>query len=90
LANYNDNVGATTNVGSYPEGATPGQPGLMDMAGNVWEWMDNWYDEKKKYRSLRGGSWYSNDDILRCSARDNDDPDGRLLNIGFRVVRARS
>ncbi|MFN8444408.1 MAG: SUMF1/EgtB/PvdO family nonheme iron enzyme [Caldilineaceae bacterium] len=34
--NFNMNVGDTTSVGSYPKGATP--EGLLDMAGNVWEW----------------------------------------------------
>jgi len=39
LANYGRNVGATTPVGRYPQGGTP--QGLMDMAGNVWEWQGN-------------------------------------------------
>ena len=45
LANYDKNVGVTTPVGRYPDGATP--EGLMDMAGNVWEWMENRYEERQ-------------------------------------------
>ncbi|NHQ61003.1 SUMF1/EgtB/PvdO family nonheme iron enzyme [Chlorobium sp. BLA1] len=86
LANYGENVGATTPVGSYPEGATP--EGLYDMAGNVWEWMDNLYDEKKEYRSLRGGSWSFKPELLRCSVRNYFNPDSWLNLIGFRVVRS--
>ncbi|MCH7921021.1 MAG: SUMF1/EgtB/PvdO family nonheme iron enzyme [Planctomycetes bacterium] len=44
-ANYDQNIGATTTVDSYPDGATP--EGLMDMAGNVFEWMANYYDDDK-------------------------------------------
>ncbi len=89
LANYGHNVGATTPVGSYPEGATP--EGLMDVAGNVWEWMDNWHEEyTDKARSLRGGSWYGYGSILRCSARLNYFPELRNDGIGFRVVCSQS
>ncbi|MDQ1355486.1 MAG: hypothetical protein QG657_5796, partial [Acidobacteriota bacterium] len=66
LANYGGNVGATTPVGRYPEGATP--EGLMDMAGNAWEWMDNLYDKDNKRRAMRGGSWNYRSDYLRCAA----------------------
>lgn len=85
LANYNQNEGTTTPVGSYPEGATP--QGINDMAGNVWEWMDNWYDNDKDGRALRGGSWYFHHDLLRSSSRDGSYPDGRYYDFGFRVMR---
>lgn len=87
LANYGHNVGATTPVGRYPEGATP--EGLLDMAGNVWEWQENWSSESEKYRALRGGSWAGTSVVLRCDARSNDVPRG-WINLGFRVVLAQS
>ncbi len=85
LANYDENEGATTPVGRYPDGATP--EGLYDMAGNVWEWMDNRYANDKDWRSLRGGSWYGTDDYLRCSARRYFNPVNWSYYVGFRVVR---
>ena len=89
LVNYDRNVGATTPVGRYPEGATP--EGLMDMAGNVWEWMENWHEEYEgEYRSLRGGSWNLIEYYLRCSQRDRYFPYYRHDFIGFRVVRSQS
>jgi formylglycine-generating enzyme required for sulfatase activity len=86
LANYEENVGATTPVGRYPEGATP--HGLMDMAGNVWEWMDNYYSEEKITFAIRGGSWSTGASVLRCSARVRNYPrDYRNVVDGFRVRR---
>ena len=84
-ANYAVNEGATTPVGRYSDGATP--EGLYDMAGNVWEWMENWYDDGECVKALRGGSWNLNPGGLACFVRVNGFP-GRWGNgIGFRVVR---
>jgi len=90
LANFGQHVGATTPVGRYPEGATP--QGLMDMAGNVWEWMENWYEGYVgKYRSLRGGSWNYVGNDLRCAARLSGDPGVRYdCGVGFRVILSQS
>jgi formylglycine-generating enzyme required for sulfatase activity len=88
LANYHGNVGTTTPVGRYPDGATP--EGLMDLAGNVWEWMENWSDKDEDARALRGGSWSYNADVLRCSSRIDSLPSSGYDVIGFRVVRSQS
>jgi hypothetical protein len=45
----------TASVGSFPAGASPYD--VLDMAGNVWQWCADWYDDKKDSRVLRGGSW---------------------------------
>ncbi|MCP4215590.1 MAG: formylglycine-generating enzyme family protein, partial [bacterium] len=84
LANYDKNVGTTTPVGRYMEGATP--EGLMDMAGNVFEWMDNWCDGDKDSKTLRGGSWLTDASLLFCGARFSLNPVYGLINFGFRVV----
>ncbi|MBD3290489.1 SUMF1/EgtB/PvdO family nonheme iron enzyme [candidate division KSB1 bacterium] len=82
-ANYADSkIGKTTPVGSYPLGMTP--EGLFDMAGNVWEWCDDWYDEKR--RVLRGGSFDGYGYYLRCSYRNGCVPAYRNDFYGFRVA----
>jgi len=85
LANFGGKVGATTPVGRYPEGATP--EGLMDMAGNVWEWMDNKYQAGGEARPLRGGSWSLDSSSCRCADRDYFHPGIRYFNVGFRCAR---
>ena len=90
---YESGIGRTTAVGMYPLGAPAGWP-VDDLAGNVWEWCQNPYDEPGKARSkadvtrvLRGGAW--GNDPLDCRAADryHDAPDGRSYGIGFRVCR---
>jgi formylglycine-generating enzyme required for sulfatase activity len=87
----------TTAVGSYPEGVSP--HGALDMAGNVWEWTDSWYqaypgssyqdeDFGEKYRVLRGGSWDSDQGLVRCASRGGGLPVGRLNLVGFRCARS--
>ncbi|MGB7512300.1 MAG: SUMF1/EgtB/PvdO family nonheme iron enzyme [Pelodictyon phaeoclathratiforme] len=86
-ANYNNHEGGTTPVGRYSEGATP--EGLYDMAGNVWEWTEDWYDEDKDRRSLCGGDYSDKADALRCSSRLNSSPRNWFNNnVGFRVIRS--
>ena len=98
LANYNDNNGDTTAVGSYPRGASP--YGAMDMAGNVWEWVKDWYkdtydpaqtDEPEgpgsgTNRVLRGGSWISYVRFMRSSYRYSVNPTVTDDDVGFRCV----
>jgi len=43
-ANFNSHVGQTTSVSNYPKGATP--EGVFDLAGNAWEWCQDWFGEK--------------------------------------------
>ena len=84
LLNYDGNVGTTTTVGSYPEGATP--EGLYDMAGNVWEWTNSWWDESGSRRVIRGGSWSYDAEFCRSARRLWNTPDHRRNYVGFRLV----
>ena len=93
----------TTPVGLYPQGATmqgvQGAQGVMDMAGNVWEWCLNEYDHSESSESvclddsesdhvLRGGSWdYYNPESLRSSYRDRTTSVLRYHFIGFRLAQ---
>ena len=89
-------LGRTTAVGMYPHGAT--EQGVVDMAGNLWEWCVNTYeqpetpesqriDESKTQRVLRGGSWFYRPVLLSVSGRNGVDADYQGINIGFRLAQ---
>jgi len=91
---FNDGFTDTSPVGSYPKGASPF--GALDIAGNVYEWVDGWYetypgntmgnsDYVTKYRVMRGGSWNSSDAYSHSAKRMENPPDTGS-NIGFRCV----
>jgi formylglycine-generating enzyme required for sulfatase activity len=101
--NYHDGtdycVGDTTPVGSYPSGASP--YGALDMAGNVWEWVNDWYasdyydtspysnpqgPDSGAYRVLRGGGWGSGWINVRVASRSNHYPFSSYDHFGFRCV----
>ena len=80
---YDGNSGATT----HPVGQKkPNEWGLYDMAGNVWEWTDSWYDSSHSSRVIRGGSWYYFAGRCRSDCRRRGAPGGRVNFIGFRLV----
>ena len=97
VATSNYCVGDTSPVGSYPDGAS--EYGVMDMAGNVWEWVNDWYtaDAYEKspaenpagpsgstYKVLRGGGWRSNSVFIRVADRTYDPDFNSSSDAGFR------
>jgi formylglycine-generating enzyme required for sulfatase activity len=103
LANYGGCVGETVAVGSYPTAASP--YGALDMAGNVYEWVIDWYDSRYyaasprdnpqgpdsgSFRGVRGGSWVNGEKRVRAAARFNNAPSNPLNNVGFRCARSDS
>ena len=97
--NYNECVGDTSQVGAYPTGASP--YGALDMAGNVWEWVNDWFSEtyysespysnpqgppSGAYRVIRGGDWFEVWQAVRAANRNLNPPHMSGSDLGFRCA----
>ena len=95
--NFDDGYGDTAPVGSYPAGASP--YGVMDLAGNVWEWTstiiqdypydaDDGREDPDKYaeRVWRGGPWSNGYWWIRATVRYRSIPFYWYVNLGFRCA----
>jgi formylglycine-generating enzyme required for sulfatase activity/predicted Ser/Thr protein kinase len=95
---YDDKYEHVAPVASFPDGTS--WCDALDMAGNVWEWVADWYGnyssgaqtnptgpETGDLRVLRGGSWYSDMSYARGAGRFGDSPDESYNRYGFRCAR---
>lgn len=94
-----DGFAFTAPVGTYPAGVSP--HGCLDMAGNVTEWVADWYDSgyysespsknptgpaAGKRRTARGGCYESLERSVRAVKRESEPPTNRLAKFGFRTA----
>jgi formylglycine-generating enzyme required for sulfatase activity len=96
----NDGYTKVAPVGKFPAGASP--YGALDMAGNVSEWVNDWYAENYYafsphdnpqgpedglFRVLRGGSYYTTAAGVRTTERSWYIDEGSTDYTGFRCVQ---
>jgi formylglycine-generating enzyme required for sulfatase activity len=103
LANFLDDPALRSTQGTSACRTYPANGyGVFDMIGNVWEWVQDWYDPRYyavspthnprgpvsgQYRIVRGGGWLATDArMLTCSHRHQVPPDTYSYGIGFRVA----
>lgn len=95
---FDDGYGDTAPVGEYPDGGS--MYGVLDMAGNVYEWVADWFEPYNRSRQtnptgpdtglekiIRGGSWGDDLAHIRSSIRSRINADNWLDFIGFRCAR---
>lgn len=100
--NGNEDIDDTSRVKSFENGKSP--YGVYNMAGNVWEWVNDWYGEtyyqnspfsnpqgpeSGSLRVYRGGSWINSADFMISAIRGGYPPlTNDKNNLGFRCAKS--
>ena len=100
---WDDGYSDTSPVGHYSKGAS--SYGVLDIVGNVWEWVNDWYDasyygnspssnphgpETGQYRVIRGGSWFDDASVVQTFYRNSQEPSNSYFHFGFRCAMSAS
>jgi hypothetical protein len=79
-------TGKTDPVKANPKSASPF--GVLDLAGNVWEWTSTTIEDGETFQIVKGGCFSDPDTFLRADARLEVGPKDKFDAIGFRCMRA--